>query len=164
MFAEHVYQRFTTSLDPGHIHPWNFYYVTIFNQLGYDGLQWLAVGGCLLLAAVAIWRPSFEKTAILSWLVIPLALMSVGSSKLHHYAYPFLPPLMLAMGFGPAWAVNQTRSYLDSALTWGHGRFAAWRGAGAGHADRTSRRGGDLRVARDRHAPARNGPDPMGRT
>ena len=132
MFAEHVYQRFTTSLDPGHIHPWNFYYVTIFRQLGYDGLQWMAVGGCVLLAAVAIWRPSFEKTAILSWLVIPLALMSVGSSKLHHYAYPFLPPLMLAMGFGPAWAVNETRRYVDSALTWGHSRFAAWRGAGAG--------------------------------
>jgi len=133
MFAEHVYQRFTTSLDPGHIHPWNYYFVTIFNQLGYDQLQWPAVVGGVLLAVTAVRSPSFDKTAILAWLTIPLALMSLGSSKLHHYAYPFLPPIMLAMGYGPAWLIRATRGHVESAIEWSHRRMTAWRPlAGAG--------------------------------
>ena len=35
--------------------------------------------------------------------------MSVGTSKLHHYAYPFLPPIALAVGFGPAWVARVGR-------------------------------------------------------
>ena len=30
---------------------------------------------------------------------MPIALISLGSSKLYHYAYPFLPPLTLAAGY-----------------------------------------------------------------
>ena len=36
---------------------------------------------------------------MLLWFVLPLALISFGTSKLYHYAYPFLPPLALAVGY-----------------------------------------------------------------
>ena len=40
---------------------------------------------------------------MLAWLVVPVTLMSLGTSKLHHYVYPFVPPVALAVGFGPGW-------------------------------------------------------------
>jgi hypothetical protein len=33
------------------------------------------------------------------WLVLPIAAISFGTSKLYHYAYPFLPPAALAAGY-----------------------------------------------------------------
>jgi len=36
---------------------------------------------------------------------VPLALISAGSSKLYHYAYPFLPPLTIAAGYAVALVV-----------------------------------------------------------
>jgi hypothetical protein len=42
--------------------------------------------------------------------------MSLGTSKLHHYAYPFLPPLALAAGYGPAWLASTLRHWFERAL------------------------------------------------
>jgi hypothetical protein len=35
--------------------------------------------------------------------VIPVPLISLGTSKLYHYFYPYLPPLALAAGYGVGW-------------------------------------------------------------
>jgi hypothetical protein len=40
-----------------------------------------------------------EGVVILLWFALPLLLISMGTSKLYHYAYPFLPPLALAAGY-----------------------------------------------------------------
>ncbi len=128
MFAEHVYARFTASLDPGHVHPWSFYYVTMFRQLGYSGTTWLAVAGGLVLLVNTVRRPSLDQLLVVYWFVIPVALISTGTSKLHHYLYPFLPPVALAAGYGPAWLLAATRSQVDQAITAVHRRWIAARG------------------------------------
>jgi hypothetical protein len=33
------------------------------------------------------------------WFVVPVSLISMLSSKLYHYAYPFVPPLAIAAGY-----------------------------------------------------------------
>ena len=43
-----------------------------------------------------------EGPVILLWFILPVTLMSLGTSKLYHYLYPFLPPLALAGGVLPA--------------------------------------------------------------
>lgn len=37
--------------------------------------------------------------------------MSAGTSKLHHYAYPFLPPLALAGGYAAAWILKLSQPW-----------------------------------------------------
>lgn len=125
MFGEHVYTRFTTSLDPGHLHPWTFYYVTMFRQLGYSGTAWLVTGGAVLLLANTVRQPSLDKLLIIYWFAVPVALISIGTSKLHHYLYPFLPPLALAAGYGPAWLLAATRPHVDRAMEAVHRRWVA---------------------------------------
>jgi Dolichyl-phosphate-mannose-protein mannosyltransferase len=116
MLGEHVVTRFTGALDPGHVHPWHFYYVTLFRQLGYSGTTWLAIAGGVLLTVNAIRQPSLDKLVVVYWFAIPVALISIGTSKLHHYLYPFLPPVALASGYGPAWLLAATRAYVDRAM------------------------------------------------
>jgi 4-amino-4-deoxy-L-arabinose transferase-like glycosyltransferase len=125
MFGEHVYTRFTTSLDPGHLHAWNFYYLTLFRQLGYSRTAWLAIAGAVLLLVNTVRQPSLDRLLIGYWFVIPVALISVGTSKLHHYLYPFLPPLALAAGYGPAWLLAVTRPHVDRAMEAVHRRWIA---------------------------------------
>src|SRR5690606_35608412 len=36
---------------------------------------------------------------LIVWWLVPTAIVSFGTSKLFHYAYPFLPPLALGAGF-----------------------------------------------------------------
>ena len=44
MFSTHVLTRFTASLDVSHVHPWNYYWSTIWNELFHMGTAWLALG------------------------------------------------------------------------------------------------------------------------
>ena len=127
MFGEHVYARFTASLDPGHVHPWSFYYLTMFRQMGYSGTTWLAITGAVLLLVNTVRQPSLDKLLIVYWFVIPVALISTGTSKLHHYLYPFLPPVALAAGYGPAWLLRATRSHVDRMMSAVHRRWIAAR-------------------------------------
>ena len=99
MFAAHVYERFTTGLNQAHVHPWNYYLVMMAEGFSRSGLQWLVPLGLILLLVQSARRRWFEGTVVLLWAVVPLALISLGSSKLYHYAYPFLPPLTLAAGY-----------------------------------------------------------------
>jgi Dolichyl-phosphate-mannose-protein mannosyltransferase len=127
MFGEHVYTRFTASLDPGHVHPLSFYYQTMFRQLGYSGTTWLTIAGAVVLLANTIRQPSLDKLLIVYWFVIPVSLISTGTSKLHHYLYPFLPPVALASGYGPAWLLAAIRPHVDRAMTAVHRRCVATR-------------------------------------
>jgi 4-amino-4-deoxy-L-arabinose transferase-like glycosyltransferase len=99
MFAAHVFERFTTGLDQAHLHPWNYYLVTMTEGFSLSGLQWLVPVGVLVLLVQTIRRRSFDGVVVLLWATVPLALISLGSSKLYHYAYPFLPPLTIAAGY-----------------------------------------------------------------
>ena len=130
MFGLHVLTRFTASLDPGHIHPWYYYWATLWSDLLHMGTAWFALGGFALLCVVAWRRRRVEEITIIAWLVVPLALMSVGTSKLQHYLYPFIPPAALAVGFGPGWLTRAGSGYLDRIMTAVHARLAAgggWR-------------------------------------
>ena len=99
MFAAHVYERFTTGLNQAHVHPWNYYLVMMAEGFSRSGLQWLVPIGVIVLFVQSVRRRSFEGMIVVLWATVPLALISVGSSKLYHYAYPFLPPLTIAAGY-----------------------------------------------------------------
>ena len=99
MLSVHVYTRFTTALNPAHVHPWNYYVVTMAREFAESGLAWLVPAGLVTLLIQSIRRRSFEGTVVLLWATVPLALISLGASKLYHYAYPFLPPLAIAAGY-----------------------------------------------------------------
>jgi 4-amino-4-deoxy-L-arabinose transferase-like glycosyltransferase len=99
MLAEHVYARFTTGLNQAHLHPWFFYFTTLWDVAKDANLQWFVPAGLVTLAVQSVRRRSFEGTTVLLWAVIPLLMISLGSSKLYHYAYPFLPPVALAVGY-----------------------------------------------------------------
>ncbi len=104
ILGQHVVERFTHHLDPQHLHPFFYYFATIFRELAAGGaLPWVLAGGVLWLAAS--WRSrSFFGLFVLLWASLPLLLISCGTSKLLHYAYPFLPPLGLFAGFALAQA------------------------------------------------------------
>ncbi|HEX2452312.1 MAG TPA: hypothetical protein VHI99_01325 [Vicinamibacterales bacterium] len=114
ILKEHVYTRFTSALDPAHVHPWDYYYRTVFNELEHTGTLWLALVGAVLLCTVALKQKTILTTVVIAWFAIPLALMAIGTSKLHHYAYPFVPPLALAAGYGPAWLLREARGRVDA--------------------------------------------------
>ncbi len=99
MLAEHVYARFTTGLNQAHVHPWHFYVTTLWDVASLSHLQWFVPAGLLVLAVQSVRRRWFEGTVVLLWSMVPLLLISLGSSKLYHYAYPFLPPVALAIGY-----------------------------------------------------------------
>jgi hypothetical protein len=58
-----------------------------------------------------------EQIVLLIWFFVPIALISIGSSKLEHYVYPFLPPLALAAGAVTTWLLSAGRHYAVSAMT-----------------------------------------------
>jgi 4-amino-4-deoxy-L-arabinose transferase-like glycosyltransferase len=99
MLAEHVYTRFTTYLDPAHVHPWNYYFVNIYDRFADSDSHLLVIAGLVVLAVQTVRRRWFEGAVVLLWAVAPLLIISAGTSKLYHYVFPFLPPLALAGGY-----------------------------------------------------------------
>lgn len=104
MFGAHVYTRLTASLDPTHLAPWSAYFEWIWGDFVQAGTAWVVLPGLLLVAYRAVTgaqdaRPVHLARLLLLWAIVPLALMSIGTSKLPHYAYPFLPPFALAGGY-----------------------------------------------------------------
>jgi 4-amino-4-deoxy-L-arabinose transferase-like glycosyltransferase len=99
MFAAHIVERFTASLDPAHIHPWNYYLATVYRGVyGSDAGPLVAIGLAGFVVQFLRRRASPEAMLMLLWLALPLVAISFGTSKLYHYAYPYLPPLALAGG------------------------------------------------------------------
>ncbi len=99
IFGSHIYTRLTASLDPAHVHPWNHYFVELVAALNQSGVIWIVAAGAILLVADTIRRRRPEGLVVILWFVLPLAVISLGTSKLYHYAFPFLPPVALAGGF-----------------------------------------------------------------
>lgn len=102
IFGQHVVERFTHHLDPGHLQAFSFYFAAIAAELGAAGtLPWVLLG--LAAWLVATWRErSFFGLFVLLWAFLPLVAISFGTSKLIHYAYPFLPPFALFAGYAAA--------------------------------------------------------------
>jgi 4-amino-4-deoxy-L-arabinose transferase-like glycosyltransferase len=99
MLDQHVYTRFTGALDPAHLQPWHFYFTQMWTELSRAGSVWIVVAGALTLAVEACRGGSWLARLMLVWAFFPIALISLGTSKLFHYTYPFLPPLALGAGF-----------------------------------------------------------------
>lgn len=106
VFGVHVVTRFTNSLDVTHLHPWSYYITATWSEFARTGTAWLLPAGFVALVVEAV-RGRWLARAALIWGVVPIALISIGTSKLYHYAYPFLPPLALGVGLLCA-AVLQT--------------------------------------------------------
>jgi 4-amino-4-deoxy-L-arabinose transferase-like glycosyltransferase len=100
MFGEHVYTRFTAYADPSHLQPWHFYF-SAFYRLLLEAQSAIWVGLGLLLLLWRAWRDrGADAFVLLAWALLPPVLISVGTSKLYHYFYPYVPPFALAAGYG----------------------------------------------------------------
>jgi 4-amino-4-deoxy-L-arabinose transferase-like glycosyltransferase len=115
----HVLQRFTGYLDPTHLKPWHFYFTRTFASAGRPVFPLLISTVGLVLLARRSWqgRPWLARL-VLVWWIVPFVLLSVGTSKLFQYAYPFFPPVALAAGLTVA-------AWVDVAGAWIHRRAAA---------------------------------------
>ena len=98
LVGEHVFQRFTASLDPTHLHPWNYYVVETWKGLQRAGSHWVVLAGIARLGVAAVRGESWLSRLVLVWGVLPVIAISLGTSKLLHYAYPFWPAIALAAG------------------------------------------------------------------
>jgi 4-amino-4-deoxy-L-arabinose transferase-like glycosyltransferase len=110
--GQHVYERFTVGLDPSHLRPWSFYATQIWREWAASGAAWGVLLGLAFLVARAGPARDWRARVLLTWALVPLALISVGSSKIIHYALPFLPPLAIGTGWMLAAAVGIVRGWL----------------------------------------------------
>ncbi len=99
MLGSHVYQRFNAHLDVAHLKPWHYYFADLFAQTSAARTFWIVLAGGLLVHMRVIRERWLEGTVALYWFWFPFVLMSLGTSKLRHYTYPFLPPVALAGGY-----------------------------------------------------------------
>ncbi len=97
-----VYERFTTGVDPTHLEPWHFYLTETWRQLGQAGSSLLVAAGLGLLGWRALAGMDHTARLLVLWWTVPVALISISSSKLIHYAFPFLPPVAVAGGLAAA--------------------------------------------------------------
>jgi 4-amino-4-deoxy-L-arabinose transferase-like glycosyltransferase len=140
----HVLTRFTSSLDPTHLHPWYYYFDETWTGLARSGGRVVAIFTLVVVAMAAKRGQPWQMRLLAAWWLIPFVLISIGTSKLYHYAYPFLPGLALAVGWVAALfyesaagssGVRERLAWLD--LTSWSGRrapqlrAAAWTVAGA---------------------------------
>ena len=99
MFGVHVYERFTAALDPGHLAPWYYYFYWTWDEVTFANSEWMAVAGLLMLAVKAWTGHPWAARLILLWFVLPYALISMTTSKVFHYAFPFFPPMAIGAGW-----------------------------------------------------------------
>ena len=124
MVMTHVVRRFSASVDPQHLGPWHFYLTSLTAALRESGAVLPTVAGLVLLAVGTVRRRGTDDgAAVLVWFGLPFVLMSLGPSKLYHYAYPVLPPLALAGGV----AIGALPGVVRSALVWVFGSDAGRR-------------------------------------
>ncbi len=121
ILGEHVFKRFGAGLDPTHLKPWGFYFQFVFREFSRSHAFWLVAAG----SALVLWRTVKEQwvegALLLFWFWLPVSLISLGSSKLSHYLYAFVPPLALCAGYAVAWAGQLVFERLSRA-----GRAAPW--------------------------------------
>jgi len=136
LIGQHVYRRFTSSLDVSHVQPWHFYVTATWHELGWSGSQIVVALGAALLVFTALRGQSWIARLVVVWLVVPYVGISFGTSKLLHYAYPFWPPVGLGAGLLVAKIVDALDgAWAKRAATAIGGlmprRLAAWVGTGA---------------------------------
>jgi 4-amino-4-deoxy-L-arabinose transferase-like glycosyltransferase len=73
----------------------------------------------------AVRRNRPDLWVVILWLVLPVTLISLGSSKLYHYFYPYVPPLALAGGYGVAWMMDA--ALRGRAMIFGRWSSRGWR-------------------------------------
>jgi 4-amino-4-deoxy-L-arabinose transferase-like glycosyltransferase len=130
----HVYQRFAGVLAPDHLAPWYHYFTSTWRELGWAQTRVLVVAGLACLGYIAWGRqrppedasgvsaghgtlagsraaasPRWLARVVLIWWLLPFVLMSLGTSKLLHYAYPYIPPLAIGGGLFCALALQWIR-------------------------------------------------------
>ena len=118
ILGEHVLRRMTSFIDPTHVHPWNWYFTQMWFEFSLDRTQWLMAAGLVTLLVQTIRRRSLVGSVVLLWAIVPMAIISAGSSKLYHYAYPFLPPFALAAGYLIALLMMLAPSLVRRCLAW----------------------------------------------
>ena len=124
ILGQHVYQRFTSSLDPGHLQPWHYYLGQLF-AFWESGALMLIAGGFALIAGWTARRYAPSALLLVIWLVLPLAVMSAVTSKLYHYAFPFLPAVALMGAYFAALVPLLGWAPFDRALDHVYGRARA---------------------------------------
>jgi len=97
-----VYDRFTTGVDPTHLEPWHFYLSETWRQLGSAGSSLLVAAGVVVVGWRAFARQDLAARLLILWWTVPVSLITIGSSKLLHYVFPFLPSLAIAGGVAAA--------------------------------------------------------------
>ncbi len=107
IFGVHVFKRFTSWLDPSHLHPWHYYFSQTWDEVGFSRGQLIVGAGLIRLAVAAFRGESWLARVVFLWGVLPTALISIGTSKLLHYAYPFWPPIGLGAGLVFAWLLDE---------------------------------------------------------
>jgi hypothetical protein len=112
MVKMHVYTRMTSFLEPQHVQPWWYYWVNLYRGFWFSDSAWLVIAGFLLLAVQTVRRRWPEGLLLLLWFAIPMIVISLGTSKLIHYAYPFVPPLALGAGYLTAIAAMLVPAWL----------------------------------------------------
>ena len=127
MFGQHVYQRLTGVLDPAHLHPWSFYLTQLLAELRAAGTIVLTIAGTLLVLGSTVRRRWVEGAVVLLWFAVPVAIISAGTSKLYHYAYPFLPPVALAGGYAVAVVADWLHRWLAAPAAAADRQRARWR-------------------------------------
>jgi len=113
IFGQHIFERFTAYLDPSHLHPWYFYLARMWSEFSWSHSAILVCVGLVLLTSRAIRNRSDPALLMLVWFVLPLAAISSGTSKLYHYAFPFLPPLAIGVGLVPPAILDAARKHRD---------------------------------------------------
>jgi 4-amino-4-deoxy-L-arabinose transferase-like glycosyltransferase len=112
LFGVHVYQRMTATLDPGHLQPWSYYFAQMAVFWDTAALTVMA-SGLILLAWWTARRVNPEAVIFVLWFLVPTVVISLATSKLYHYIYPFLPPLAIAGGYFAALALAMGRAPFD---------------------------------------------------
>jgi len=118
LFGSAVYARFTGYLDPAHVQPWHYYLSRMWSEAATARTLLWTLGGLVLLCWRSVRTNRADELTILLWFALPVGLISLGTSKLYHYAYPFLPPLALAAGYVASLAVGAVTSGLEWLSGW----------------------------------------------
>jgi 4-amino-4-deoxy-L-arabinose transferase-like glycosyltransferase len=109
IFLQHVLARFTASVDVQHLQPWDFYLRQIERLLRDARSLWLAAAGGVLLVYRVVRHRDPLAALLLLWAALPIAVISGFTSKIIHYAYPYLPPVALAGGLALAAPIGMLR-------------------------------------------------------
>ena len=118
IFGVHVLQRLTGTLVPEHLQPWHFYVTEMFREFGNSGITWFVSIGLVTLLVQSIRRRWLAGFVVLLWATVPLAIISQGTSKLYHYAFPYVPPVALAAGYVVALVMQLAPAVLRRGLAW----------------------------------------------